>query len=415
MTVETGRKSTWSFARSFLRLTLLVITLGSFSVASLSGCQLLGGVKVEPVAMSTQKPSNVAVYLSVQNGDEAVYGLAPDNFTIQENEQVLRANQVGLTLLDRNVAVVHHAVVLVDLSGSAQQEGSNSLLAGQLAPFVERLRDKFSVSLYGFDGSDDLTPLGGYGQLDPAKASKPVTKDDLATVTNYVQKDSSSNLNGAVVSALKKLDQELAMSPKPLAIGTLIILARGPDLAARTKEDALLDALDTTKHQVFAVTVGPANDTKLAETLGRAGYAQTSIFENLENSLADVATLVERDHSRYYLVSYCSPSRSGNRTLLVSINKTQGDGSELSASTELEFNATGFQSGCDATTVPTFAREAKGKSPVQQPEGIEWFGQGSGATPAGAAEAPAPDEAPATGEGTEEEPAAEPPADLPSN
>ena len=149
--------------RNFTQIIARVL-LCVASAHVLWGCQLLGGMKVDPVATSTQKPSNVAVYLSVRDGDEPVYGLSEENFTVSENEQVLDSKQIGLRVLDRNVAAAHHAVVLVDLSGPIEEEGALSLLASQLAPFVERLRDKFSVSVYGFDGADGLVPLGSFSR-----------------------------------------------------------------------------------------------------------------------------------------------------------------------------------------------------------------------------------------------------------
>ncbi len=342
-------------AKDFIRrieMTLLCL----LSASALWGCQLLGGMQVDSVATSTQKPSNVAVYVSVKDGDEAVYGLSEDNFAVSENDQVLDSKQIGLRLLDRNVAVAHHAVVLVDLSGPSQEAGALSLLASQLAPFLERLRDKYSVSLYGFDGADGLVPLGKFDMLVKGEPAEPVTKESLSTITEFVQRDSSSNLNGAVIAGLNKVNEELTGKSHPIKLGTLIVIARGPDLAGRTKEDKLQAALDDTKHQVFAVTIGTKDDTNLAETLGPAGYSQTTVFENLENSLADVATQVERDHSRYYLLSYCSPARSGERTVMVEVSKFKGDGEKLTGSTDFTFNATGFSSGCDASTVPLFGK-----------------------------------------------------------
>ncbi len=387
-------------------------TLMSLVTAStLWGCQMLGlgGMHVDSVATSTQKPSNVAVYVSVKDGDEAVYGLSEDNFTVSENDQILDSKQIGLRLLDRNVAAAHHAVVLVDLSGPSQEAGAMALLASQLAPFVERLRDKHSVSLYGFDGADGLVPLGSFPMIGNSPEPKPVTKEELSTITDFVQRDSSSNLNGAVIAGLTKINEELTGKELPIKLGTLIVIARGPDLAGRTKVDKLETALDDTKHQVFAVTIGNKDDTSLAETLGPAGYSQATVFENLENSLADVATQVERDYSRYYLLSYCSPARSGERTVLVEVSKFKGDGEKLTGKTDFTFNATGFASGCDAGTVPRFGKANVVAKTV--PATTDEAGQ---AEQADVAEGPDDDgsEAPAETSAAQEQPIPPPPSDT---
>lgn len=327
-----------------------------FAGALLWGCQLLGGMEVESVASSVQKPSNVAVYVKVEGSDGPVTDLHDSDFTVLENGLELDRNQVGLTLLPKEQSTAHHVLVLVDLSGPAEEQGALPLLAKQLAPFIERLRVDHNVSLYGFDGSDKLTALGSFPRLMGKTDVPTLTQTDLIAVAQYQQQDPSSNLHGAVVSGLHHLELELLKQDKPVSVGTMVIIARGPDLAARTSESQMLDALRNTRRHVYAVTVGSEDDTSLAEKIGPAGYHQASLFENLELSLAEVARLVEDDYKRYYLVAYCSPSRAGKRTLLVRVTQREGDGSENQGEAELEFDATGFQAGCTSTTPPTFTK-----------------------------------------------------------
>jgi hypothetical protein len=320
-----------------------------------TGCQLvLGGLSVDTVASATQKPSNVAVFLSVKDGAAAASDLQPDNFKVYEDGLPLNSKEVSLVLLDEHASVAHHALVLVDLSGPVKEGGALALLAGQLVPFIERLRSDHEVSVWGFDGSEKLTRIAAF-QRSSKSSDQPVSKQDLAPLTTFSQKDPSSNLNSAVTLALKELDANVRGSSKSLALGTLVIVARGPDLAGRSGEDIMLQKLDETPHQVFAVTVGPEDDTRLAELLGTAGYSQVRLFENLEVGLGDVARQVESNVSRYYLLSYCSPARAGNRNLLVEVTTRDGDGTEVRGTTELQFSATGFKSGCDSKQTPKFS------------------------------------------------------------
>ena len=53
---------------------LLVLLVALFG----SGCALLGGARVEAVATSAQKPSNVAMLVAVTEGDDPVTGLEPE-------------------------------------------------------------------------------------------------------------------------------------------------------------------------------------------------------------------------------------------------------------------------------------------------------------------------------------------------
>ena len=58
---------------------------------------------------------------------------------------------------------------------------------------------------------------------------------------------------------------------------------------------------------------------------------------------------------RYYLLSYCSPSRAGKRWVRVDVSFTKLDGSQRTGSIEHDFDATGFTAGCDAKRPPSFA------------------------------------------------------------
>ena len=84
-------------------------------VGALSGCNLVsGGVKVEPVAVSTQKPGNVALYVAVSKHGNGVIGLQKDDFKVYENGVALDNEQIKLTLLSTNASTSRHATVLVD-------------------------------------------------------------------------------------------------------------------------------------------------------------------------------------------------------------------------------------------------------------------------------------------------------------
>src|SRR5690606_10159778 len=79
--------------------------------------------------------------------------------------------------------------------------------------------------------------------------------------------------------------------------------------------------------------------------------------------------------SQYYLLSYCSPARSGQRVLLVEVESPKGDST---GSVEIQFSSDGFGSGCDASKIPRF--EGAKAAPASAPP------------PAPAQDAPAPSE-----------------------
>src|SRR5687767_15166400 len=87
------------------------IALYASLLASTAGCGTFRHVSVDPVATSFQKPSNIAAYVAVRDGEEPLSELSASNFHVYENEQLVPPDQTQLTLLDRNVAVAHHALL----------------------------------------------------------------------------------------------------------------------------------------------------------------------------------------------------------------------------------------------------------------------------------------------------------------
>lgn len=336
-----------------LRNLLSAVVKATTSVVVLNAvlaCQLLGGVQVEPIAQTTNRPGQVAVYLSVRDGDGPVTRLEASNFRLVENEKQLDPAQVQLQLLPRDSVAVHQTLVLVDLSGPIDEPGRRALLAKQLSPFVDRLRMQQSVSVYGFDGGEKLFPIGKFGKQQATKKAA-----DLSAIDQHKQADSSSNLNGAVLTAISQLDYELNADPRPVKLGRLVIIARGPDLAGRTTEDRVEERFDQVDHAVFALGVEREPNTGFSERLGRDGHLLASSFDNMESQLAELAAMIEADYQQYYLVSYCSPARAGERLLVIEVKKPEGDGGSSTGDTEIKFSADGFSSGCKASRVPRFS------------------------------------------------------------
>ena len=70
------------------------------------------------------------------------------------------------------------------------------------------------------------------------------------------------------------------------------------------------------------------------------------------DSVADPILLekLKAKGTRYYLLSYCSPSRAGKHKLMVKVTFKGKSGS-----LEHEFNAKGFRAGCDPKRRPNFS------------------------------------------------------------
>jgi hypothetical protein len=319
---------------------------------SVTGCSLFGGVHVEAVNASAQKPSNVAVYVAVTDGDEPVTGLEAKNFRVYENGELLPPEQIQRTLLPREAVTAERVLLLVDVSGNPNAEQRERLVRAAEA-FVRKVQGSVRVSVRAYDGGNQLKQVGDY-----ARGS---TSPSAAQLDRLKSADASRNLNGAVVAGLAELDRAARSEQKPIRLATLVVFARGPDLAGRTGEDQLYDALGSTEHDVIGIGIGPDLDYL---GFARAGVIHAQEADTLPIAFEEAGSRVAKTHAKYYLVGYCSPARGGQRSVRIEAWYTSEEGDEKSGSAEHEFDASGFGPGCNPAATPRFerAREGAGES-----------------------------------------------------
>lgn len=359
------------------RATLLLF------LALLSGCQFaFTGVEVKPVHSSVQKPSNVAVYVAIKDGDVRLTDLDESNFTVYENDKAIDKSQARLTLLVPDAAVVHHVLLLLDLSGELAQQQREDLERA-VAGFVQSVSKSEGVSVFGFDGGTEIRKLGEF----QAGYSGEVR------LAGLVAGDPSRNLNGAAILALKRLNAQLMRIKRPVRVGTLVVFTRGPDVAARETSDTVYSALSTSAYHAFAVGV-KSEQSYYLDDVGPSGKVEAESATALGPAFLEAARLVNDARASHYLIQYCSPARAGKPIVRLEVKYVNPAGEERSGDVELGFDASGFGPGCDPTSPPTF------QTPAKDPWDMDLAPESNDAAPAPRAPSGAP---PA---------AAEPPADA---
>jgi hypothetical protein len=320
---------------SFVRFLVVVM----LALAS-AGCGILGGVRVETVDASAQKPSNVALYVEVTDQGEPVTNLELKNFKIYENEELLSPRQTGKKLLPTQAFTDQRILVLVDVSGSPAPD-QRELYAKAAEAFVRKLVADAPVIVKAFDGGPNLIPV--------AEFARGAEKHAVPALASVKGSDSSRNLNGAIVTGLKELDER--GGGKPVKLGTLVVFSRGPDLAGRVSSDVVSDALHETKNDVVGIVIGP--DSHQLDFLP-GGVVHAEDGDSLPIAFEEAGMRVSAAHRKYYLVAYCSPARAGQRRVRVEVSYTDTEGNEKSGDTSYELDATGFGSGCNPETPPRF-------------------------------------------------------------
>lgn len=316
-------------------------------LASLGACSSL---KVTLLDTSVQKPSNVALYFTVETSDgEPVGGIPAEEFKIYEDGKPVSVHESKQIILNPEVAVVHYTMLLVDMSGSVTESGQLEAVSQAADTFTQKVAKVHQVGVYSFDGSKQITKVSGFS------SSPGAVQGTLAGLTKRKGRDPSTNLNGAIMEALKELKKTRDAAPVPLRFASLVVFTDGTDRAGYATTDQVREALDQSDIEVFTIGLGGEIDKGELETIGRNGTALAEDPAKLQKAFDDVAGRIENMAKRYYLLSYCSPSRAGKHVLAVEAAR---DGK--SGRAEHEFDASGFAAPCDPNKKPAFQVGGRG-------------------------------------------------------
>jgi len=278
------------------------------------------GLKLQRINTSVQRPSNIAVYFSVEtHSGEPVAGLDAKQFRIYEDDQLISPYESKQTILNPDVAVSHSILLLLDLSGSIVKSGSLPALINAANTFADQMakKSKVKVAVYGFDGRKRLISVVGF-TTDTASV-----KSGLERLRNHKVKDPSTNLNGAVVLSVKKLEKQMKK---------------------------MHERLDKSSVAVFVIGLGVDIDSGQLSKIGRDGFVKATNKGTIDKAFTQVAQRIEAQGRKFYLLSYCSPSRAGEHLLRVKVTYKGKSGS-----IEHKFNAKGFRPGCNPKRKPNFS------------------------------------------------------------
>src|SRR6185436_14255536 len=104
---------------------------------ALAGC---AGLRPRLQDASVQKPSNVAVYFTVDTWKgEPVPGLTADQFHIYEDDKLVSPFESKQTILNPEVAAMHYTLLLVDMSGSVAKSGQLPALQEAVNAFTSKV------------------------------------------------------------------------------------------------------------------------------------------------------------------------------------------------------------------------------------------------------------------------------------
>ena len=302
------------------------------------------GLRLTQIDHSVQKPSNVAVYFTVDTADgDPVPGLKTDAFRIYEDDRLVSAFESKQTILNPEVIAAHYTLLLVDMSGSVAQSGDLPTIVAAAQTFSARVGKYQKVAVYAFDGSKEIHKISDFS------ASGDAVTSGAERLDSFKSKDPSTNLNGAVLQGLLALDRQVARNDAPLRFGTLVVFTDGTDRAARVKHEDMDLLLDDTPHDIVVIGVGAEIDQGELESIGRSGAIITKNRAEIQQAFDQAAARIEAMSQRYYLLGYCSPARAGRHKVTI-----EAVANGKSGTLEYEFDANGFKPECDPNRPPRF-------------------------------------------------------------
>lgn len=330
----------------------------SWSLCALLSCAACGSsLQVNLVEAAHRKPSNVAVYFSVDTRQgEPVPGLLASDFEIYEDGQLVSIDESRQTIVNPEVAAAHYTLLLVDMSGSVSESEQVPMIAEAARAFTSKLEGHQKVGVYAFDGSKQIhrvTPFVRSGRAEQG----------VSRLERFQAKDPSTNLHGALIEAGKELNRALAKDPAPLKFGTLVVFTDGTDRAARVTLADAVEALDASQSDVFAIGVGNEIDEGTLSRVGRSGYVLVQDASAITAAFEVISERVLSFTQRYYLLSYCSPARAGSHQVTISAHASGQQSGQGKLS--YDFDAKNFGPRCNPDRPPPFDTSGKRRAPTR--------------------------------------------------
>ncbi len=357
--------------------------VSALACLSLFGCG--STLSVTRINSAEAKPNNVWVFFTVEDDEEPVAGLTAEDFAIYEDETLVSPFESQQVIQNPEVAAVMYTHLLLDMSGSITESGEADAVVDAAHQFSERVGKTQKVGVSAFDGSEDIIPVVRFTE---AQGSVDGGLDGLRT---YEPKDPSTNLNGAVIQGLETLKQALDKDKRPLKFGTLVVFTDGTDRAHRVTTEEMQEVMgseDYAEYEIYVIGVGAELEEGALREIGRDGTELATDDAKVEEAFTRVADRIDNHAKRFYLLSYCTPSRSGTHTVRIEASTKDDKGKRNGkGSLEYAFEAEKFgpPPACDPQRAPDFPLD---KNLEPAPEESDGRKKSSGSFKGGSPSAP---------------------------
>lgn len=315
------------------------------SCIRLSSLDASGGV----TTATTERPAKVKILFQASdcNGNH-ITDLKSENFSVREDGSAISGYESNICILRSAQRFKSHLMLVLDISGSMTKSNSLDALKHAVKALVKNVLEEEAqgrdVTIFAFDGRELLIHVTDGASSDVNAINNLIT-DINCDGTRYCA-DESTNLNGAFISAMQKMDAIIqADSDVRYKLGSIVLFTDGTDQAGRASKEDALKQLGNSPHNIF--TVGLGGEIDQATLLAFARNQSSNFVRAAQASELEAAfRLIEKKYRdtalSYYALEYCSPKRQGEHTLeLLAASPAYGCGSLKST-----FSAQDFVGGC---------------------------------------------------------------------
>lgn len=281
-------------------------------------------------------PKNVMAAFRVENCEgRPVPLLSTGDFDFYDDGDFFSEDEAKRAVVNPKQAHRMYTLLLLDMSGSILNSGHLPTLLQSAGAFVGLVgkSDLLSqeLAIYTFDGRMDIQQVQGFtndtdllaeGVAEMGQPQCETEKDCPVENPECVAQhciNPSTNLNGAILSSLKILDdKEATYDPSFLRQGYLIVFTDGTDQLDHPDFEHAPQEVVSTSHAVFTIGLGSEINPVELQAIGKDGTAFAENSGEVEAKFREIANEVIARSLSYYTLVYCS-ARGGAKEHSVSI------------------------------------------------------------------------------------------------
>ena len=317
-----------------LRRLILVFVLAAVGSGCAGGCP-----DVQLLDSSAEPPGLVQMLFSVECEGEPVTAVEAADVTLAEGGTDVSSSESDWRLDPVTAALETYTLLLMDVSDSIIDQGTLETAQEVATSFASTLVDQGQqVSVAVFDGDPEIRTVVGFTD------DMQELEDAIDGIGPEDQLDGSTNLNGAVLAGLAVLDEVVSPSVEAelVSVANMGVFTDGVDRAGRETHTKAVNQISSSEHDVFVVAlISSDEDAEELEDLGDDGFFRADDVAQLTETFDDLISRLIAEVNKYYRISYCSPLRSPQTKLKLTVTWQ-----EATSSVAVSYKTKDFGPGC---------------------------------------------------------------------